>query len=175
MPDDLNDLLDEIQGNDPENRVRVFENRIESTTTGLELELDYHIDPTLRLIASGAIINVTSNNSSISLSAPQHSYSFLISKHFNKKYSGSLAYYNVEAFKWTDARGTTDDFSTDDYQTIDARVSRNFKLKQTHGSLSLVLKNLLDDYSDYQGEPSNASAPVVIQSTQAYIDFRLNF
>lgn len=171
VPNDLNDFGDP----NARNTVRVYNNRIESTTTGLELELDYRIDSTLRLIASGAIINVTSNNSSISLSAPQHSYSFLISKHFNNKYSGSLAYYNVEAFKWTDARGTTDDFSTDDYQTIDARVSRNFKLNQTHGSLSLVLKNLLDDYSDYQGEPSNSSAPVVIQSTQAYIDFRLNF
>ena len=163
-----------LDGSSTLNTVRIYQNRNDSTTTGLELELDYRIDKTLRLIASGAILNLSSPNGALELSAPQHSYSFLITKQFNEKYNGSLAYYNVEAFKWTDAKAP-DDFSIDDYQTIDARVSRNFKFSQTHGSLSLVLKNLLDDYSDYQGEPSNASAPVVIQSTQAYIDFRLNF
>ncbi|MCK5396089.1 MAG: TonB-dependent receptor, partial [Gammaproteobacteria bacterium] len=175
VPDNLEDFADELLGNDPLNRVRVYENRIESTTTGLELELDYRIDPTLRLIASGAIINLSSNDPSIRLSAPQHSFSFLASKRFNDNYSGSLGYYFVEAFKWTDAPGNGDDVSTDDYETLDLRASRHFKFSQTSGSLSLVLKNLLDDYSDYQGDPRNATAPTVIHSTLAYIDFRLSF
>lgn len=171
IPDNLADL-----GNPAAvNTVHVFQNPIQSTTNGLELELDYHINSTLRLIASGAIINVSSNAMATSQSAPQHSYSLLAIKQFNEKYNGSIAYYHVDAFKWTDARGVTDDFSTDSYHTLDMRASRNFKFNQTQGSLSLVLKNLLDKYSDYQENPSNSTAPKVVHSTLAYLDFRLNF
>ena len=166
VPDDLNDF------GDPNalNLVRIFQNRIESTTTGLELELDYHIDKTLRVIASGAIINISSNDNSIAPSAPQHSFSFLTSKQFNENYSASLAYYFVEAFKWTDSRG-----GTDDYNTLDLKLSRNFRFDQSNGSVSIVLKNLLGDYSDYQETPSSSTAPNVIHTTLAYVDFRLNF
>ena len=172
VPNDISDFGDPMA----RNTVRLYQNRIESTTTGLELELDYRIDKSLRLIASGAIINLSSNDPSIALSAPQHSLSLLANKRFDNNYSGSFAYYYVEAFKWTDSRG-----GTDDYRTIDARLSRNFKLDNTSGSLSIVLKNLLDDYSDYQETPSNSpgmgngTAPKVVHSTLAYIDLRLNF
>ena len=37
------------------------------------------------------------------------------------------------------------------------------------------LKNLLDDYSDYQKNQISNTAPVAIQNTVAYIDFRLSF
>ena len=173
VPDDLDDFG--VPG--APNTVLVFQNPISSTTNGLEIELDYHIDPTLRLLASGAVINIISNSEAIGLSAPQHSYSLLLTKRFNEKYNGSLAYYFVDEFKWTDARSSNpaDDFTTDDYHALDMRLSRNFKFNQTHGSLSLVLKNLLDDYSDYQKDPSNNTAPLIIQNTVAYIDFRLNF
>ena len=165
------------------NTVLVFQNPISSTTNGLEIELDYHIDKSLRLIASGSIINISSNSDAISLSAPQHSYSMLLTKRFNEKYNGSLGYYFVDEFKWTDARApdnptggpTIDFYSTDDYHTLDLRLSRNFKSSQTNGSLSLVLKNLLDDYSVYQKAPHNSAAPQIIQNTVAYVDFRLNF
>jgi len=183
--DDMNSYIDTLKEEDSntdpaiilfDDVVHVFRNPIDSTTTGLELEMDYHIDPSIRLIASGAIININSNSDAISLSAPQHSYSLLLTKVFNEKYNGSLGYYFVDNFKWTDARpGSTDKYSTDDYHTLDMRLSRNFDFNRTHGSLSLVIKNLLDDYSDYQKEPSNSTAPKVIQNTTAYIDFRLNF
>lgn len=183
--DDMNSYIDTLKEEDTntdptiilfDDVVHVFRNPIDSTTTGLELEMDYHIDPSIRLIASGAIININSNSDAISLSAPQHSYSLLLTKIFNEKYNGSLGYYFVDNFKWTDARpGSTDKYSTDDYHTLDMRLSRNFDFNRTHGSLSLVIKNLLDDYSDYQKEPSNSTAPKVIQNTTAYIDFRLNF
>ena len=173
VPDDLNDFG--IPG--AVNTVLVYQNPISSTTNGLEIELDYRIDPTLRLIASGAIINISSNSEAIELSAPQHSYSLFLTKIFNEKYNGSLAYYFVDEFKWTDARSSNpaDDFTTDDYHTLDMRLSRNFNFNRSYGSLSLVLKNLLGDYSDYQKDPSNDAAPQIIQNTVAYIDFRLNF
>jgi len=150
--------------------IHFFENPAYSTTTGLELELDYHIDPTLRLIASGAIINIDSNLSAIPKSAPQHSFSFITNKHFNENYSGSLAYYYVESFKWKDVRG-----GVDSHQTLDIKLSRKIKLHQARGSVSVVLKNLLGDYSDYQENPSRSAAPQVVHSTLAYLDLKLNF
>lgn len=168
LPDDPGDP-------NSENTVQVFHNIVDSTTSGLEIELDYHINPSFRLITSGAIINIQSESESLGASAPQHSYSILLTKRFNEKYNGSLAYYYVDAFKWTDAPRNTTEFSTDKYQTIDMRLSRHFRFDKSRGSLSLVLKNLLDDYSDYQAEPRNASAPIAIQSTLGYIDFRMNF
>ncbi len=150
--------------------IHVFRNPIKSTSTGLELELDYQLDATLRLIASAAIININSNFGAFSESAPQHSFSFISSKRFNEKVSGSLAYYYVESFKWTDVRG-----GVDDHHTLDMRFSRRFKYNQANGSLSVVLKNLLGDYSDYQENPSSSNAPKVVHSTLAYLDLRLNF
>ena len=174
--DDISNYIDTIKEdiNDPtidnfDNTALVFRNPISSTTNGFELELDYRIDPSLRIIASGAIINISSNSKAIGLSAPQHSYSLLLMKRFNEKYNFSTAYYFVEDFHWTDARGTGD------YKILDLRISRNFNISQTHSSLSLVLKNLLDDYSDYNEQPRNSAAPLIIQNTVAYIDFRLSF
>jgi outer membrane receptor protein involved in Fe transport len=149
--------------------VQVFENPINTSTSGLELEMDYRIDSSLRLLASGAYLDLSSNSEAMSLSAPEYSYSFMAMKRFNEKYSGSLAYFFVEDFKWTDSRGTGN------YEILDMRLSRNFRYNQTHGSLSLVLKNLLDDYSDYNANPRNSTSPVVIQNTVAYIELRANF
>ncbi len=174
--DDISNYIDTIKEdvNDPaidnfDNTVLVFRNPIDSKTKGLELELNYRIDHSLRLIASGAIINISSNSRAMELSAPQHSYSLLLTKRFNEKYNASTAYYFVEDFNWADARGTGD------YKILDARISRNFNIHQTHSSLSLVLKNLLNDYSDYNKQPRNNNAPQIIQNTVAYVDFRLSF
>ncbi len=174
--DDITNYIDIFKEdvNDPvidnfNNTALVFRNPINTKARGLELELDYRLDSSLRLIASGAIINLSSNSDAIEKSAPQHSYSFLVTKRFNEKYNSSMGYYFVENFKWTDSRGT------DDYKILDIRLSRNFKFNQTHGSLSLVLKNLLDDYSDYNQTPRNSTSPQIIQNTVAYVDFRLNF
>jgi len=165
VQDDLTDLTDP---NSP-NTTLVFTNPISSTTRGIELELNYHIDASLRLIASGAIINISSNSNAASDSAPHHSYSFLLTKQFNEKYNTSVGYYFVEQFIWMDARGTKN------YQILDLRLSRNFKTNTSNGSISLVIKNLLGDYSDYNTTPRNSAAPQVIQSTAAYIDLRLSF
>ena len=176
--DNVSDYIDTIKetdsNSDPsiilyDTDVQVFQNPISTTTSGLELELDYHIDPSLRLIASGAYIDLSSNSEAMSLSAPEYSYSLMAMKRFNEKYSGSLAYFFVEDFKWTDSKGTGD------YEILDMRLSRNFKYQQAHGSISLVLKNLLDDYSDYNANPRNSTSPVAIQNTMAYLELRANF
>lgn len=177
--DDVSDYIDTLKEVDinPDSssinlydtNVLVFRNAINNSTSGLELEMDYRIDSSLRLIASGAVINISSNSKAMTLSAPDYSYSLMAMKQFNDKYSGSLAYYFVEDFTWTDSSGTGD------YKILDMRLSRNLRFNQAHGSVSLVLKNLLDDYSDYKETPRNSTAPQVIQNTLAYIDLRVNF
>jgi len=162
-------VTDDLNAGDPRNTVLVFKNPVDSTTRGMELELDYHIDSSLRLIASGAVIRINSVTTAAARSAPQHSYSLLLTKQFNEKYNTSVAYYFVESFKWMDARGSND------YRILDLRLSRNFKAGSNNGSVSLVLKNLLDDYSDYNAAPRNSSAPQIIQNSVAYVDFRLSF
>jgi len=162
-------VFDDLSNPGGSNTMLVFDNPIDSTTRGIELELDYHIDTSLRLIASGALIKINSDSDAASQSAPQHSYSLLLTKQFNEKYNTSIAYYFVESFKWMDARGT------DNYRILDLRFSRNFSAGNNNGSISLVLKNLLDDYSDYNAQPRNSTAPLAIQNTLAYIDFRLSF
>jgi len=149
--------------------IQVFNNPINTTASGLELEIDYRIDPSLRLLGSGAYIDLSSNSEAMTLSAPEYSYSFMAMKQFNEKYSGSLAYFFVEDFKWTDSRGTGD------YEILDMRLSRNFRYSKAHGSLSLVLKNLHGDYSDYNANPRNSTSPVVIENTVAYVELRANF
>lgn len=174
---DTRNVFDDVADPDEvlfDDTVTIYANELNSSSTGLEVELDYYIDPSLRLYVSGAIINISSKSEKLTTSAPQHSYSLLLSKQFTNKYNASLAYYYSEAFKWTDAFPGADGFSTDKYDTLDLRVSRNFHLAQTDGSLSLVVKNLLDDYSDYQKNRFNNST-VAINNTIAYIDFRLSF
>lgn len=150
----------------------VIQNTVDSTTTGIELEMDYRINPDLRLIVSGAVINIDSVDDDIEISAPQHSFSFITMNRFNNKYSGSLAYYYVDAFSWTDSTG-----GTSEYQTMDLRLSRTLKFDKANASLSIVLKNLLGDYSDYHEFPTTNSVnnPAVVHSKLAYIDFRMNF
>lgn len=167
--DKLNNYID--LEDDPSNSgAQAFQNILDSTTTGLELELDYHIDTSLRLVSSAAVINIASSNTDITSSAPQHSFSFITIKQFNEKYGGSIAYYYVDAFKFTDSSGS----GTNEYSTMDMRLSRNLKFGHSHGSLSVVLKNLLGDYTAYQEQP-DYGAPKVIHSQLAYIDFSLNF
>jgi len=178
--DDVSNYIDSVKETDTiaepneilfDDTVHIFRNPFSTSTTGLELELDYSIAPSLRLIASGAIININSQTLAMRISAPQHSYSLFLTKSFNEKYNGSLGYYFVESFSWSDST------SISDYKILDVRLSRNFNFDKTHGSLSIVLKNLLDDYSDYKEDTKNSdgAAPQVIQNTVAYIEFRLSF
>lgn len=151
-----------------DNSTQLFKNYIESTTSGIEMEMDYHIDPTLRLIASGAILNITSNSHIIARSAPANSYSLLASKQFNEKYNASIAYYYVGKFGWVDATHGA-------YKILNLKFGRQYRFNQTRGSLSLVLKNLLGNYSDYKDNPRNPTAPLIVSNTIAFIEFRINY
>ncbi len=165
LREDVNDpAIDNI-----DNTRLYFTNPISSSTNGLEVELNYRPAPDLRIVGSGAIIHIISNSHAASISAPRYSYSLLAIKQFDEQYSASTAYYYVEDFTWMDSS------STGKYKILDLRATRHFHLARSPASLSIVVKNLLDDYSDYRENPRNGTSPKIIHNTAAYIDFRVNF
>jgi iron complex outermembrane receptor protein len=195
--DMLDDLIDAPEVPDPTgldnvNGVAfVFDNLHATTVRGLEAEMDYRIDRTFRVVASGAILNISSDDPvrvgksrEYEESAPDHSFSLLTIKDFNEKYSGSLGFYYVGDMAWMDANhnntcegggapyGGCGFRNTQGYKKLDLRLVRNFKLGEEDASLALNLQNVLEDYSDYDKFPSS-QAPAVEQNLTAYIQLRL--
>jgi len=65
--------------------------------------------------------------------------------------------------------------STDNYQILDLPATRNFKTSNTSGSVSLLVKNLLEDDRDYRAKSSSASAATILQSSLAHLYLKLKF
>lgn len=163
-----NDNLDGI--------TQILINDNSTNVTGVEAEVDYNTFPTLRVIASASFLNITSNDpifnggsNSLIHSAPHSSASMLAIKKFNELYSGSLGYYYVGKFSWIDASGK----DSNDYQTADIKLSRKIPIYGNQASLSLIMKNLLGKYSNYDKSPS--LGPLIVQDFTAYIEFRVRF
>jgi iron complex outermembrane receptor protein len=170
----------------------VYENLYRTRVRGLEVELDYQIDKSFRVVTSGAIIDITSEDAvrtgksrEYEESAPDHSLSLLAMKDFNEKYSGSVGFYYVGDMAWMDAnhnntcQGTTSvpvsgcGFrNTQGYRKLDLRLARNFKVGDEDASIAINLQNLIEDYSDYDKFPSS-QAPAVEQNLIAFIEFKL--
>jgi iron complex outermembrane receptor protein len=195
--DRLEDLLDAPSVTDPtgtdnvDMEALVFDNLYNTRVRGLEAELDYSISRSFRLVASGAILDITSEDEirtgksrEYEESAPDHSFSLLAMKDFNEKYSTSLGFYYVGDMAWMDANhnNTCEDGgmpssgcgfrNTQGYRKLDLRVVRNFKFGNEHASVALNLQNLLEDYSDYDKFPSS-QFPAVEQNLIAFIELKL--
>lgn len=156
--------------------IPVLVNDNSTSITGIEIEVDYYVDPSLRLTAAASELNITSNDINITdnsrqfvNSAPHQSGSLLAIKQFNKTYSGSLGYYRVGRFSWIDARSD----NSNDYHTVDLRITRHLQMSADKGSISLTLKNLSGDYSNYDKSPG--AGPRIIQSLTAYLELKLQF
>jgi outer membrane receptor protein involved in Fe transport len=170
----------------------VYENLYRTRVRGLEVELDYQIDKSFRVVTSGAIIDITSEDAvrtgksrEYEESAPDHSLSLLAMKDFNEKYSGSVGFYYVGDMAWMDANhnNTCQDTTsvpvsgcgfrnTQGYRKLDLRLARNFKVGDEDASIAINLQNLIEDYSDYDKFPSSL-APAVEQNLIAFIEFKL--
>ncbi len=155
---------------------QVFVNANSTDVTGIETELDFYADATLRIVASAAYLEIKSNdavytNSSESFvkSAPRKTASLLAIKQFNEKYSGSMGYYYVGDFSWIDANSA----GSNQYRKLDLRLSRNIRMNANKGSVSLVLQNLLDEYSNYDFDP--VYGPLIEQNLTAYLEFKMLF
>jgi iron complex outermembrane receptor protein len=170
----------------------VFDNLYKTSVQGLEAELDYRHDRSLRIVASGAILNIesedevrTGKSREYEESAPDHSFSLLAMKDFSSKYSASLGFYYVGDMAWMDANhnntceGTTPPpvsgcgyRNTRGVRKMDLRLVRNFKFGKENASLALNLQNLLGEYNDYDSAPSS-QAPAVEQNLIAFLEFKL--
>ncbi len=172
----------------------VYENLYRTRVRGFEAEIDYSLDKSFRIVASGAIIAITSEDDirtgksrEYEESAPDHSFSLLAMKDFNEKYSGSVGFYYVGDMAWMDANhnntceGTLPAAEPDSgcgfrntrgYRKLDIRLARNFKLGDEKASIAINLQNLIEDYSDYDKFPSSM-APAVEQNLIAFIELKL--
>lgn len=158
----------------------IYSNLHATTVRGIEAEMDYTISSSTRLFASGALLDITSDDDPYSgksreyeESAPDKSFSILTMHDFNEKYSGSIGFYYVSDMSWMDANPNLPGIrNTGIYRILDLRLVRNFTFGNERLSTALVLKNLLDDYSDYDAI-QNTPAPVVEQNLVAYIELKL--
>ena len=92
---------------------------------------------------------------------------------FNEKYSGSFGFYYVSDMSWMDANPNLPGVrNTGIYRILDVRLARHFKFGNERLSTAVVLKNLLDEYSDYDAI-QNTPAPVVEQNLIAFIELEL--
>jgi iron complex outermembrane recepter protein len=196
--DRLKDLIDAPEVPDPTGTDNVdgaafaFSNLYSTTVRGFETELDYYVNRSLRIVASGAILAIDSEKDPVAgklreyeESAPKHTASVLAMKDFNEHYSGSVGYYYVGDMAWMDAnhhntctdgilRTTGCGFrNTRGYRKLDLRLARKFSMGNEKLSLAIALQNLLDDYSDYDSVPNGGDSPAVIQNLTAYFELKL--
>jgi len=171
MPKTVSISNDNIDG-----ETLVLSNSNSTTVKGIEAEVDYFASPSLRIIASASHLEIDSNDpvtsgnsSSLERSAPHRAASLMAIEQFNENYSGSLGYYYVGEFSWIDASSR----NSNDYRTLDLKLSKNTHLNDSKATTSIVLKNLLADYSNYDSNPDNG--PLIVQSLTAYLEFRIQF
>ena len=195
--DRLEDLLDAPEEDDPtgidnvDMAAFIFSNLYNTRVRGLEAEIDYSTKRSFRVVVSGALLNITSEDEirtgksrEYEESAPDHSFSLLAMNDFNEKYSASVGFYYVGDMAWMDANhnNTCADGAvtssgcgfrnTQGYRKLDLRMARNFKLGREHASIALNLQNLLEEYSDYDKFPSSG-LPAVEQNLIAFIELKL--
>jgi len=184
------DMLDELLISDPrlpttaepdfDGIAFIFRNMHATTVRGIEVEMDYSIGSSTRLFASGALLDISSDDDpyegksrEYEESAPDKSLSILTMHDFNEKYSGSVGFYYIGDMSWMDANPNIPGIrNTGVYRILDLRLVRNFKFGNERLSTAIVLKNLLDDYSDYDAI-QNTPEPVVEQNLVAYIELKL--
>jgi iron complex outermembrane receptor protein len=165
---------------DVDGKAFIYSNLHATTVRGIEVEMDYSIGSSTRLFASGALLDISSDDDpyegksrEYEESAPDKSLSILTMHDFNEKYSGSVGFYYVGDMSWMDANPNIPGIrNTGVYRILDLRLVRNFKFGNERLSTAIVLKNLLDDYSDYDAI-QNTPEPVVVQNLVAYIELKL--
>ena len=158
----------------------IYSNLHATTVRGIEAEMDVTIGSSTRVFASGALLDITSDDDpyegksrEYEESAPDKSFSILTMHDFNEKYSGSLGFYYVGDMSWMDANPNQPGVrNTGIYRILDLRLARHFKFGNERLSTAVVLKNLLDEYSDYDAI-QNTPEPVVEQNLIAFIELKL--
>ena len=176
--DDLDDLIHTVREDTITDTVPgdggtdVHENASSSDISGIELEFNLHASQSLRIIGSAAYMKIESRGvaaEEYENSAPEKAASLLAIKEFNEKYSGSLGFYYTGSMHFLDAPGTL----LENQQVIDLRISKADRQSGYTSKLSLVLKNLLGEYSNYNNRPRHG--PLIEQNMTGYIEYSISF
>ena len=178
--DQLNDL---IQAGSFASTIDTFDgvtsmqiNRGSTDVTGIEVEFDIRPDTSLRFFGNATYLEIESTDNprdslSIELenSAPKRSASLLTIKQFNEFYSGSLGIYYAGDMSWLDVPNR----APSSYTTMDLRLSKSIRQSGSTSKLSLVLKNLLDEYNNYHQLPDRG--PLVENNLTGYVEYSVLF
>ncbi|MES0327345.1 MAG: TonB-dependent receptor [Gammaproteobacteria bacterium] len=151
-------------------------NLIGTNVQGVELELDLHLDSSLRIFGNVNYLEIESKNKIGNLakqyekSAPEWTTSMMVIKKFNENYSGSLEYHYIDKMQWLDVTS----FSiSDSYRTLDLRLSRSIRTAGSTSKLSLIIKNLLNEYNNYHQIAE--SGPLIEHNLTGYIEYSILF
>ena len=159
----------------------IYENLADTEITGAELEIDLRPDTSLRLYGNVTYLKIKSNdnprtNLSIEFenSAPEWASSLMAIKQFNEHYSGSIEFHYIGEMRWMDVPANPVSGNEDDsYSTMGLRISKSFRKSNQTSKLSLVLKNLLGEYSSYNPAPDDG--PLTEHNLTAYIEYSVLF
>ena len=159
---------------------KINNNIISTDVTGLEIEFDFRPDASLRFFGNVAYLKIQGHNYDIDdtrnliaeefeNSAPEKTASLLTIKQFSELYSGSIGIYYTDKMLWLDVpnRGPSH------YTTMDLRLSKSIRLSGSTSKISLVLKNLLDEYTDYHISPNRG--PLVVNNITSYLEYSVSF
>ena len=143
---------------------------------GIELEFDLHLDSSMRIIGNANYLEIENKDDSNSLakeyerSAPEWTSSIMAIKKFNEYYSGSLEYHYIDEMQWLDVPG---DNIANSYRTLDMHLSRSIRTTGSTSKLSLIVKNLLNDYNNYHQRAE--FGPLIENNLTGYIEYSILF
>lgn len=185
--DNLNDLIYSTTASAPDDNIPgdgeadMYKNVASTEITGAELEIDLRPDTSLRFYGNLTYLKIKSNDipqTNLSLeyenSSPEWVSSLMAIKQFNENYSGSIEYHHIGGMRWMDVPGTSAGTLKDNsYNTMDLRISKSSRQNNRTSKISLILKNLLGEYSSYNPAPDDG--PLVEHNLTAYIEYSVLF
>lgn len=131
-----------------------FENTQGLKLTGFESSLNYKPNNKLNIYLNYSNITIENNLTQsqilnedyedFSETAPTDSFGLTLFSQFDKKFSGSIEYFNIGKMRWVDNADPIDKFNI-----LNIKLSYNIKIKKTTVNTSLILQNLSGEYNDY--------------------------
>ena len=128
-----------------------FENSQGATLTGFEYATTYKPNDLINLYFTYATIEIENDVPAgytlledFSNSAPHDSYGLTLLTKFNKHYSGSIEYFNIDEMQWQDNRTPIQD-----YDILNIKLTRKNKFKKAKLKTSLIFRNISGRYNDY--------------------------
>jgi iron complex outermembrane receptor protein len=98
--------------------------------------------------------------------APSHTFSFLVSHHFDSNIETSAVYYYTDAMTWY---GEGD--PTPRYKRLDLRIAKQFNLFDSSSEISLLVQNVNGENTEFYNDDNFQN----IWTKRAYLQFRSSF